>query len=312
MVFDKQLIIIGGKGGVGRTTVALALGTTLARHGRRVLVTHARSKQRLANLLGCPHVGEQICAVEENLWAVNMNPTAAIREIGMMVLRFKTLYNAVLENKLVKHFLRAVPALEQYSMLGKAWFHTTEKLADGRPKYDTVIFDGPATGHLINMLRIPQVILDTVPSGPLIRDAEKAQQLLSDARRAMMWIVTLAEEMPVSETLDLHRAATQELGIHVGGIIVNQLYPDDFQRDDILRGDLQRLRGHCSEPQLKQMVRAAQTMCSRRDINNKYMEILDKKLSLPRAELPNLFVDELDRDSLDTLSRRLDRSLIGL
>lgn len=311
-MFDKQLIIIGGKGGVGRTTVALALGTTLARHGRRVLVTHARSKQRLARLLGCPYVGDQICAVEENLWAVNMNPEAAIREIGMMVLRFKTLYTAVLENKLVKHFLRAVPALEQYSMLGKAWFHTTELLPDGRPKYDTVIFDGPATGHLINMLRIPQVILDTVPSGPLIRDAQKAQELLADARRATMWIVTLAEEMPVSETLDLHRAATEELGIHVGGIIVNQLYPDDFQRDGILRGDLERLRANCTEPQLCQMVRAAQTMCSRRDINNKYMEILDKKLALPRAELPNLFVDELDRSSLDTLARRLDRSLIGL
>src|SRR5512137_1810837 len=111
-MLGKRFVIVGGKGGVGRTTVAVSLATLLARRGRRVLLLHVRTRQRVAQLLGTSvEIDERIRAVEPNLWAVNTNPQAALREKAMMVLRFKVVYRAVMENRVIKYFLRAVPAL---------------------------------------------------------------------------------------------------------------------------------------------------------------------------------------------------------
>ncbi|MFH1132849.1 MAG: ArsA-related P-loop ATPase [Pseudomonadota bacterium] len=308
-LFEKRLVIVCGKGGVGRTTVAAALATALARRGKRILLAHVRSKQRLGQLLDYNKpIGDKIQQIEPNLWVVNMNPTAAIREIGLMVLRYRTLYRAVLENRLVKHFLRAIPALEQYSMLGKVWYHTTEKLGD-QPKYHSVVFDGPATGHLLSMLRIPQAILDTVPSGPLTRDAQKAQDLLSDPTQTSLWAVTLAEEMSVSETIDLCQTAKDELHIAVERIIVNAVYPADFEKDPQLADALSLLGKTPIDPQLNPMLFAAETIYKRRKINRHYIDTLAKQLSIPITELRDLFVRDFDRNALNILSKELESAI---
>lgn len=304
-----QFIVIGGKGGVGRTTVSAALATVLARRGRRVLLAHVRTQQRMDRLLGGGVIDETIRHVEPNLWAVNMNPRAALRERGMMVLKLESVYRAVMENRLVKHFLKAVPSLDEYSMLGKAWFHTTE-LRDGRPRFDTVVFDGQATGHLITMLRIPRVIIESVPEGPLTRDAIQIQQMLTDPRRTRMWIVTLAEEMPATESMDLHAAALDDLKITPSRLIVNGLYPDDFERSPRLAEALGRLTASEElDPAVWPMVASAETIRARRCINRRYLEFLRKKIPLPVTELPHLFVPQLDRDSLDVLAARIDETL---
>ncbi|MCC6751901.1 MAG: ArsA family ATPase [Deltaproteobacteria bacterium] len=308
-MLDRRLVIIGGKGGVGRTTVAVALGTALARRGRRTLLAHVRCKQRLSQLLGGGEVGEEIVAVEPNLWAVNMNPQAAIREMGIMVLKFRTVYKAVLENRMVRYFLRALPALEEYSMIGKAWYHTTE-LVSGRPRFDTVVFDGPATGHLVSMLRIPQVILDAVPEGPLTGDARKAREMLSDPEQTCMWITTLAEEMPVSESLDLYRSARSELQIDVDRLVVNALYPAELDEDATLSGALDAVRdGVGDDRDLRHLVASAETLRARRRINREYLDRLAVRLPVPRIELPHLFVPRLDRAAIDQLSERIEAEL---
>jgi len=98
-----------------------------------------------------------VTAVDSGLFAVNMTPKVALHEYGVMVLRYESLYRALFENKPMRSFLGAFPGLDYWTMLGKAWWHTTERL-DGRPKYDLVILDGPASGHAVAMLRIPQAV----------------------------------------------------------------------------------------------------------------------------------------------------------
>lgn len=306
-MFERRMIIVGGKGGVGRTTVSAALALALASRGRRVLLAHARCEScnpQLSQLLGCKLIDERVRAVCDNLWAVNMHPRAAIREMGMMVLRFRTVYRAVLENRIVRSFLRAVPALDDYSMIGKAWYHTTESDKSGMPRYDTVIFDGPATGHLISMLRIPQVILDSVPDGPLTADARKARALLSDADEARLLIVTHAEEMPFSEAVDLYRAATTELEIACEQLVVNQLYPEE----GAAAADVQQLDALCAEgpadEELQELCTATNLMRRRRAINERYLSLLEEQIPLPRMLLPHLFTPRLDREALEPLVQR--------
>jgi anion-transporting ArsA/GET3 family ATPase len=302
------MIIVAGKGGVGRTTVAVALGLALARRGRRTLLAHVRCKQRLAEMLGCETVDQKIRQVAPQLWAVNMEPRSAIREMGLLVLRYRALYKVVLENRLVRSFLRAVPALEEYSMIGKAWYHTTEKTEAGESRYETVIFDGPATGHLISMLRIPQVILETVPEGPLTRDAHKAYALLRDPQRTVMWLVTLAEELAVSEAVDLYRAAGEELGIAVEQLVVNALYPGDLTATPALDRALLAARSGPVEP-LREMMRAVETVRQRRAINDYHLSEISRQIPLTPLQLPHLFADQINRDALAPLIDEIDAAL---
>lgn len=307
---ERRLVIVGGKGGVGRTTIAAALATVLAREGQRVLLAHVRTKQRVHRMLGCHELDENIREVEPNLWAVNMNPRAALRERGLMVLRFKAVYRAVMENRLVKYFLRAIPALDEYSMLGKAWYHTTE--VDGnRPKYDTVIFDGPATGHLVTMLRIPAVIVDVVPEGPLTRDARSALELLTDPARTVMWIVTLAEEMAVTEAADLYRAALNDLHVTPERVVINALYPDLLGSDpeqELSRG-LDRLERSDAAGALAHLLGSVRTIRSRRHINDLQLGRLRRRVPLPTVEVPHLFTHEIDRPALDRIAAHLRAAL---
>lgn len=308
-MLEKRFIIVGGKGGVGRTVVSVALATLLARGGRRVLCAHARSKQRIARLLGCEsrfEVDEQIRQIEPNLWAVNLTPEASLREKGLMVLRFKAVYRAVLENRIVKHFLRAVPALNEYAMLGKVWYHTTELDSARRPRFDTVIFDGPAMGHLITMLRIPQVIVDTVPDGPLASDARELLGLLRDPARTGLCTVTLAEEMPVKEAIELVAVARGDLGISPDRLVVNALYPEQPPRIAEL---LDALSTSPLDAQLAALVASAQTMRARREVNERHLGQLSRQLPLARVELPHLFVPELARPEVDALAALLERGL---
>src|ERR1041384_5242980 len=106
----------------------------------------------------------------------------------------------VFENRVSKAFLRAIPGLDDYALLGKAWYHTTEEKR-GAPVWDTVVFDMPAPGHSASMLGVPWVIVEAVPEGPLARDARTIKSLLCDPARTSAVLVTLAAEMPVNEAI---------------------------------------------------------------------------------------------------------------
>jgi anion-transporting ArsA/GET3 family ATPase len=246
---DLRFVVVVGKGGVGKTSVSAALGLALARSGRRVLVAMCNARERLSYLLQVPPIGPQIQSIAPRLDAVNMEPGAALREYGLMVLKLRALYSLIFENKLVSAFLRGTPGLDAWAMLGKAQHHVFEQLPDGRPRYDTVIVDAPATGHGLDLLRVPKVILDVVPPGMLRRDAERAWQLFTDPRRSGVLLVTLPEELPVSETLELHAALRDELQLPVCGLVVNMLLPRLF--DPAQAAALERLHGRVhDQPQL--------------------------------------------------------------
>jgi energy-coupling factor transporter ATP-binding protein EcfA2 len=309
-LFDKQLVIIAGKGGVGRTTVAAAMAVASAHKGKRVLLAQTKSKERLSTLFGVPPVGTELVRVRERLWAVNMTPQASLREYGAMVLRSEFIARQVLENKVSRAFLHAIPGLEDYSMLGKVWFHTTEEL-DGKRKWDQVILDGPATGHLITMLQIPQAILDAVPEGPLTRPAQLAVDLLRDPKRTSMSIVTLAEDMPSNEAIELSRRATEKLGVTLGPLIVNALYPPRFATGVSARA-LAALPEDVGDAGLQPLVTSARTAARRRALNDRYLERLRRELPVPQAHLPYLFTSEFGPKAIDDLATRLEPQLAAL
>ncbi|MDH3728391.1 MAG: AAA family ATPase, partial [Myxococcales bacterium] len=177
-LLDRRFLFVVGKGGVGKTTVATALALEASRRGKKVLLAMVNCKERVSQLLGTDPIGSTIVTLRENLDAVNMTPDAALEEYGLMILKVRTVYNAVFGSRLVRAFLKGTPGLEAWSMLGKAFYHASPPR--GEPDYDLVILDAPATGHALDMLRVPFVIQSVAPPGILRRDAARAVELFRD------------------------------------------------------------------------------------------------------------------------------------
>ena len=296
-----------GKGGVGRTTVATALALRYAARGKRTLLFQANAKDRLAARLGVAPATENISLVRENLWAVNTNPTAALHEYGLMVLRYEAVYKMVFENRLSRALLRAIPGLDDYSILGKLWYHTTEE-ERGRPRWDHFVFDAPATGHAVTLLRIPQSILEAVPEGPLTRDALKVRAMVEDPVRTAHILVTLAEEMPTNETIELAGRLEREVFTRPQGLVVNQIYPDRFPRGTGPARVLDRLLAAGAaetDPLLAPIIARARMARSRRELNERYLARLATELKLPTARLPLFFVSHFGARELDEIARML-------
>jgi anion-transporting ArsA/GET3 family ATPase len=229
---QRRFLFVTGKGGVGKTTVTAALAIAMAQRGRRVLCTACDAKERLSTLFGVAPLTSEIEPVAERIWAVKLEPQVALREYGGMILKSEALFGAVFDNKYVRSFFAGVPGLHEWAMLGKAWYHATERLADGRQRFDVVLFDAPATGHGLDMLRVPKVIVDVVPPGVLRRDAERAWKMFQDPREAGVVVVTLPEDMPTSETLELMDALERELMLPVATLVVNAVVEELFAESE--------------------------------------------------------------------------------
>jgi len=310
-ILDKRLILVGGKGGVGRSAIASAIASATARRGRNTLLFEVNANDRFGAFFDRAPVGTSVTKLGTNLSAVNTNPAAALEEYGLMVLRFRTVYNMVFENRVTKNFLRAIPGLDDYALLGKCWFHSTEEKR-GKPVWDTIVFDLPASGHSMSMLRIPWVILETVPEGPLTRDARKVVELLLDRKRTALTIVTLAEEMPANEARDLSGVLNKDLGIKTARVIVNQVYPDRFPPDAAQTRVLDAVLEAPPEEagaDLEAVAAHAHLARRRRALNERYIEQLHRTVPAPQTLIPLLFTPTLGPLEIEELSRMVEERL---
>jgi anion-transporting ArsA/GET3 family ATPase len=302
---DRRLILVVGKGGVGRSTVAAAIAGKCAAQGRKTLLYETNANDRFGPYFEKPPVGEVPTQLAPNLWAVNATAASALAEYGLMILRWKSVYEMVFENRVTKAFLRAIPGLDDYALLGKAWFHTTEDRR-GRPVWDTVVFDMPASGHSVSMLRVPWVITETVPDGPLTRDARTVKDMLRDPARTAAVLVTLAEEMPVNEAIELETKLT-ELGIVPQQLLVNQVFPRHFPPGAPVSKVLDALVADPAglAPPLAQLAAHAQLSRDRHALHERYLAELRARAATKVDELPMLFTQPLGLAHVKLLGDRI-------
>jgi anion-transporting ArsA/GET3 family ATPase len=306
MLSDLRFLFITGKGGVGKTTVAAALGVKLASEGRNVLIAMCNAKERLSSLLGTDPIASAVVPVGERLWAVNMEPRSALREYGQLALKSRTLTNVLFDNRYVQSFFHAVPGMQEWTLLGKAWWHTTEASEGPRGgsgnKYDTVIVDGPATGHGLDMLRVPKIIVELVPPGLLRRDAERAWTMFQDPRLSGIVLATLPEDLPTTETLELCRSLKQELGLPVAHLFINCLSNTLFSN-----GDEDRLQRATLAPKplptstLETLAMGVNRAARERDQRACVARL--SALQIPTTRLPLLANGALSRSDIEPLVR---------
>jgi len=304
---QRRFLFITGKGGTGKTTITAALALSLAARGRRVLVAVTEPKERISPLLGVPPLGQEIAGVMPNIFAVKINPEVAMREYGEMILKSRTVSDAVFGNKYVRGFFAAVPGLHQWAMLGKAWYHATETMGDGRARFDVVLFDAPATGHGLDMLRVPKIIVDTVPPGILRRDAERAWTMFRNPRESGVIIVALPEDMPANESIELASALRGELDLPIATVVVNQVIDFLFEESEreALLGDLPLTPGDPGDEGLAAAARRAQS----EQVQAESLRKIRDGIQAPLIELPRLLEDPSTPKAIFDLSRTLAERL---
>jgi len=220
----RSLLVVTGKGGVGKTAVAAVLGRALAARGRRTLVVEVDPRENLHRMLGLAPSGGAILAAGPRLWVQNLKPRQVLDEVVREQVGIDLIAERVLRSPVYEQFAAGAPGLKEMAILGHAYRLLTGR-EPGAPAIDLVVLDAPASGHGVALLSAPQLVAEVVGRGPFGRMAADLAALIADPARCGVAVVTQAEEMPVEEALELAAALVERIGRPPELLVVNGLYP---------------------------------------------------------------------------------------
>jgi anion-transporting ArsA/GET3 family ATPase len=295
-LLDKRLVVVTGKGGAGKTTVAASLGLVAAREGRRVVLCEVGGHDRLPDLV-------------PELTTVSVDPEEAKREWLRYQLKSRTLAGVLGGSNLFQYLTAAAPGLTELVTIGKVWDLAQLEPRAGGPTYDLAIVDAPATGHGLAMLRAPSTYASIARVGPVGRHAERIDSFLRDAGQTGVIAVALPEEMPVNETIELERALLRELVIAIDAIVVNAVHPTRFRPEEVRALEAAASRAGGAPPAASAALRAALSEHRRARGEHAQVRRLRRAVDAPVTTLPRVFEPELHREDIDRLSRELERKL---
>jgi anion-transporting ArsA/GET3 family ATPase len=301
---DRRLLYVTGKGGVGKTTVAAALGLAAAEAGRRTIVCEVAEQDRVSRAFKREGVvAETEVELADNLWAITIDPQRALeewlgRQLGGAGLR------VLARSSAFQYFVAAAPGAKELITIAKVWELASPQRWDrsGRT-YDLVVVDAPSSGHGLAMLTTPRTFGEIARVGPIRRQAFKVRDLLADGERTGYVAVALPEEMPVIETLELERKLPDAVGNELEAIVVNGMWPERFSA-----ADAETLRT-ASRNGLAPAARAALTAHERARAQRTHLRRLRRATSARVVTLPYLFESELGLPEYERLASDLARKL---
>lgn len=301
--FARRLQFVVGKGGVGKTTVTAALARLYAGRGRRTLAVEMDVGGRLPAVLGvAPGQGAPV-TVGPSLSVLSVDGRTALEEYLGMIIPVRRLLSTLFSSRIYQYFVAAAPGLKELMTVGKVWYEATRR-DEGRPAWDVIVVDAPATGHGLQYLRMPQSARETFGAGLVQREATRVVELLRDPAATAVHLVTLAEDMPVTETLEAHAQITGPLGLPLGAVIVNRVHRREFAPE--LIGRLERAAASAGEGERAVLAGVAERAVEESgwaSINAQQVTRLRGALgAVPLVQLPHLFAEEFGTAEVEELA----------
>jgi|tagenome__1003787_1003787.scaffolds.fasta_scaffold20968340_3 anion-transporting ArsA/GET3 family ATPase len=305
----SHVVIVAGKGGVGKTTVTAALATAAARAGSSVLVVEIEGKSGLATMFGVEALTYDEIDLDSGIRARFLTPDAALVDY-LVTHGMKRISKRLIASGALDVVATAVPGMKDILVLGKV------KSLDEIRAAELIIVDAPAAGHAISFLLSPRGLLDAVRVGPINKQASDVVQLLSDPERCQVMLVTLPEETPVSEVIDTAFAIEDRAGVALGPVIVNQCFDLPFEGVaapvDAVLADAAACGRFVSEREASDLAHAGAFRAERHALQREQVTRLAERLPLPRIELPFLFTPDIGPSQVGTLADALTRGIEAL
>lgn len=320
-LFSKSLLVVSGKGGVGKTVISSALALIASAQGQNVLLVSMDDQGRRAQLFGVPAIGDRVAPLRESVSAINLDPTTIVADYFHRQLRIRRLVKHIVGSKLFQSWFRVSPAIKEMICLGKvqdlveetSWWRK-------KPTWDLVIFDAPATGHGLGLLQLPEQASKLL-MGVMRKNALGVQALIKNQVKTSLVLVTIPEEMPVSETLHFYSAA-RAIEMPMSCVILNSVFPRRFD-DDVASA----VEGAFAGPAVQEAVgallgngteaaavmpafkKAAAYSAAQRELTERYAGELREKVELPQVEVPFVFTESFGFAELEQVAAALDESL---
>ena len=219
-MFARKLLLITGKGGIGKSLISAAIGQAAAERGARVLIVENAAVDQIAPIFGRPTIGHQTTEVYPGLECINLNAEENFRDYVVKHLGQKRLFESVLSHRVVQSFISMIPGLGELMFLGRLFYEC--ELAP-EPRYDLVIFDAPASGHFMSLMTTPDAVLDSTLGGPLRRETERVKAFLADRSKAGILYIATPEELVISEALDFLPRLAKAAPAELMAVLVNRM-----------------------------------------------------------------------------------------
>jgi anion-transporting ArsA/GET3 family ATPase len=299
---DKRLLFVTGKGGVGKSTVALALGLAAAERGKRTIVCEVGAAEHASKVFRRAEIGFHEVELADNLWTISIDPDDSMREYLLLQLRVRAMGDLLTRSRIFTYLAAATPGLKELVTIGKIWelAQLDRRVKKGR-KYDLVIVDAPATGHGIGFLQTPRTFANIARVGPIHNQAKALDAYITDHSRTGAAIIAIPEEMPVNET-GLLESELAEIGVAVDRVYLNAVYPERFSDAEAER--LAEAAGSANGA-ARAGIRTALSEHRRAAAHREQLERLRKLVSIPVETLPFVFEPELGVEGLETLAERV-------
>jgi anion-transporting ArsA/GET3 family ATPase len=297
------VVFVTGKGGVGKTTVAVALGLRAAAEGKRTIVCEVSAQENASRIFEHTEIGFHEVEVAENLWSISIDPDESMREYVLLQLKVRAMRDMLFRSRIFNYLAAATPGLKELVTIGKIWelAQLDRKVKSGR-KYDLVIVDAPATGHGIGFLQTPRTFAAIARVGPIHSQAQQLDRLITDQEHTGVAIVALPEEMPVNESAALEHDLREEVGVAVDRVYMNGLYPERFSNHEAEQ--LAELSDG-EDGAVRAAARAALSEHNRARSQRAQLARLRRRVEAPVKTLPFLFEPDLGVEAAGQLAKRL-------
>jgi anion-transporting ArsA/GET3 family ATPase len=304
-----RVVIVAGKGGVGKTTATATLAVAAARTGMSVLIVEVEGKSGLAASFDGAGLSYEESELSEGVRARTLTPDEALLDWlesnGMRRISKRLVRSGVLDV-----IATAVPGMKDILVLGKV------KQLDLLRAADLIIVDAPAAGHAVTFLTSAHGLLDAVSVGPVRKQAADVVALLSDPERCQVLLVTLPEETPVNELIDTAYAIEDKAGVALGPVIVNGCYDDLPFSEEMtaatVQHDAEVLNLHVDAAATDDLANAAAFRAERSAIQHRQADRLAERLPLPQIRLPFIFTADIGRAEIDRLADVFTSEVLAL
>jgi anion-transporting ArsA/GET3 family ATPase len=304
---DKRLVFVTGKGGVGKSTVAIALGIAAARRGLRTIVAELSGQARAAETFGVSsQPGQEVALDGGDLHATSVEMEHALEEY--LHERAGRVGDLLTASRAFHGFASATPGMRELMTVGKAWELAQDpRRISGKTPYDLVIVDAPATGHALGALRTPATFAEIARVGPIAHQGRTIDATLRDPAQTAVLAVALPQEMPVTETLALQRRLRATLGLELAHVVVNACLPERVGPRQA--GTVAAALPGARTPVVRAALRAAVSAHARASAQREQVARLADGLGAEPLELPYLYAPALDAAALAPLADLLEELL---